>query len=228
MTCWWIGLGEIGTNCRVVFNCLLFIKIWDSVSESHILMFELWSQKSPKHTTEKRILAATVLSIILDMHSLYHCLCPVMIHIWVFFPNGDAHEQIAQPLEPRSDIDSGQNDVFFLSYCYVFFNIRVRIWVLSRFSRGTLYRKLQAKLENYLLKYSLKPLWSVQWTKPPEYLFLWWLKHGILLNLYSRKWGKEQSWTLAKDKGETEGSLIKGLNSRLRQHKKTWRRDVIK
>lgn len=109
--------------------------------------------------------------------------CPVMIHIWVFFPNGDVHEQIAQPVESRSDIDSGQNDVFFLSYCYVFFNIRVRIWVFARFSRGILYRKLQAKLENYLLKYSLKPLWSVQWTKPPEYLFLWWLKHGILLNL---------------------------------------------
>lgn len=54
-------------------------------------MFELWNQKSPpEHATEKRILAATILSIILDMHSLYHCLCPAMTHIW-FFPPMEMH-----------------------------------------------------------------------------------------------------------------------------------------
>lgn len=68
-----------------------------------------------------------------------------------FSPNGDAYERTAQPLEPGSDIDSGQKDLFFLSYCYVFY-IRVKIWVLARVNSGALYRKLQGKLQNKLLQ----------------------------------------------------------------------------
>lgn len=176
-----VGLGEIGANCRAVCNCLLSSKIQNSVSKSHILMFELWNQKSPlEHTGEKRILAATILSIILDMHSLYHCLCPAMSHIWFFSPM-ETHMN-EQPLEPRSDIDSGQKTVFFLSYCYVFY-IRVKIWVLARINRGALYRKLQAKLESNLFQSSLISLWSDAMDRNPEYLFIWWREHRVLLNL---------------------------------------------
>lgn len=71
-----------------------------------------------------------------------------MSDIWF---DGDAHEQTAQPLEPGSDTDSGQKDVFFLFCCYVFYT-RMRIWVLARGNRGASYRILQTKLESNLLK----------------------------------------------------------------------------
>lgn len=101
----------------------------------------------------------------------------------VFFPNGDAHQQTAQPLEPRSDIDIdvGQKDVFFLSYCYVFY-IRVRIWVLARGNRGAS-RTLEAKLESNLLQYYLIPFWSGAMDRNSRIFVSVIREHGILLNL---------------------------------------------
>lgn len=172
-------------SCRAACNCLLFIKTWSSVSESHILTFELWNKKSsPKHTTEERILAATILSIVWGTYSLYPHLCPAMSHIWFFPSNGDAHQQTAQPLEPRSDIDIdvGQKVVFFLSYCYVFY-IRVRIWVLARGNRGSSYRTLETKLESNLLQYYLIPFWSGAMDRNSRIFVSVIREHGILLNL---------------------------------------------
>lgn len=81
---------------------------WNSVSESQILMSELWNQKSPpKHITEIEFLLQLYWAYWTCILNITVFVLPYVIYFGVF-PKGDAHEQTAQPLEPSSHIQIGQ------------------------------------------------------------------------------------------------------------------------
>lgn len=98
----------------------------------------------------------------------------------VFFPPMEMHIN-KQPSHWNLD-QIGQKDIFFLSYCYVFY-IRVRIWVLARGNRGSSYRTLETKLESNLLQYYLIPFWSGAMDRNSRIFVSVIREHGILLNL---------------------------------------------
>lgn len=98
-------------------------EVWNSVSESQILMFELWNQKSPpKCITEMEFLLQLYWVYWTCILNITVFVLPYIIYFGVF-PKVDAHEQRAQPLEPSSHIQIDQKLQLFLVLlqCFLYY-----------------------------------------------------------------------------------------------------------